>query len=106
MEIWFRGFSLLDFKADDFPIQVTLKKLRDAEFFQEICSWISVSCKRRSVIALTVSFCCLRCCVPLVGFYKLDIDVLGIQRWFFFHYKYSLPLCFPGNAFSLYNYKY
>jgi hypothetical protein len=106
MEIWFRGFSSLDFKADDFPIQVTLKKLRDAEFFQEICSWISVSCKRRSVIALTVSFCCLRCCVPLVGFYELDIDVLGIQRWFFFHYKYSLPLCFPGNAFSLYNYKY
>uniref|UniRef100_A0A6N2K6F5 leucine--tRNA ligase n=1 Tax=Salix viminalis TaxID=40686 RepID=A0A6N2K6F5_SALVM len=63
MEIWFRGFSLRDFKADDFPIQVTLKKIRAVNFFQEICSWIAVGCKgeRRSVIASTVSLSCVTC---------------------------------------------
>jgi hypothetical protein len=33
MEIWYRGFSLLDFKADGPPIQFC---------FGEICSWIAV----------------------------------------------------------------
>lgn len=109
MEIRFRGFSLRDFKADDFPIQVTLKKIRVVNFFQEICSWIAVSCKRRKEVCYCIN-CLLELCkmlifFPLVGFYKLDTaDVLGIQRWFFFHYKYSLPSVLAGNAFSLYSY--